>query len=112
MGNIITFTTYVPNADPCEFEGYSYLYALYSQSGTAFSETIIGLNTTNVDVHGDAEVLEKTGLGKGLSITPSMHVGRGKGSKAFIQSSTGAIQVIQLINPGMTKSGKVFWQEE
>jgi type IV pilus assembly protein PilY1 len=112
VGDIMTFTTYVPDADPCEFEGYSYLYTLYSQTGTAFSESIIGLNTSNVDADGNAEILHKTVLGKGLSITPSMHVGRGKGSKAFMQSSTGAIQVIHQTNPGMTKSGKVFWQEE
>jgi Tfp pilus tip-associated adhesin PilY1 len=112
VGDIVTFTTYVPNADPCEFEGYSYLYTLHFQTGTAFSESIIGLNNTNVDADGNSEVLKKTGLGKGLTITPSIHVGREKGSKAFIQSSTGAIQVIQQTNPGVTKSGKVSWQEE
>jgi type IV pilus assembly protein PilY1 len=51
-------------------------------------------------------------LGKGLTLTPNIHVGREEGSKAFIQTSTGAIEVIQQLNPGETKSGKASWREE
>jgi len=32
-----------------------------------------------------------------------------KGSKAFVQTSTGAIEVIEQINPGTTKSGVISW---
>ncbi|MBW2072785.1 MAG: hypothetical protein JRI89_16245, partial [Deltaproteobacteria bacterium] len=61
---------------------------------------------------GNPEVLKSIDMGKGLTITPNIHSGREKGSKAFVQISTGAIAVIQQANPGATKSGKVSWQEE
>ncbi len=35
----------------------------------------------------------------------------GKGSKAFLQTSTGAIIGIQQTNPGVTKSGGIYWRE-
>jgi type IV pilus assembly protein PilY1 len=44
-----------------------------------------------------------------LSVTPNIHVGRETGSKAYIQSSTGAITTLPQLNPGRTKSGKQYW---
>jgi type IV pilus assembly protein PilY1 len=111
LGDILTFTTYVPSLDPCEFEGYTYLYAVYYKTGTAFLASVIGLSETNVNTEGKAEVLRRTSLGKGLSITPNIHTGREEGSKVFVQTSTGAIEVVQQANPGGTKSGRVGWRE-
>jgi type IV pilus assembly protein PilY1 len=111
LGDILTFTTYVPSLDPCEFEGYTYLYAVYYRTGTAYFESVIGLSTTNVNASGKHEVLRRTSLGKGLSITPNIHTGREEGSKVFVQTSTGAIEVLQQSNPGGTKSGRVGWRE-
>ena len=115
LGDILTFTTYLPSADLCRFEGESYLYALYYGTGTAYSKSVIGLE-------GDAggptpppgspkKVLKKRSLGRGLTITPNVHTGRQKGSKVFIQTSTGAILGIDQQNPGVTKSGTLSWQE-
>jgi type IV pilus assembly protein PilY1 len=56
--------------------------------------------------------LRKQSLGKGLAISPAMHTGKEKGSKAFVQTSTGAILVIEQQNPGAVKSGKTYWMEE
>jgi type IV pilus assembly protein PilY1 len=56
-------------------------------------------------------VLRKTDLGKGLSTTPNIHTGEGDGSKAFVQSSTGAILSIEQTNPGVVKSGMKSWRE-
>ena len=109
LGEILTFTTYTPNSDPCEFEGFSNLYALHFKTGTAFSEPIIGFGD---DVLGTKkEIAKMLSLGKGLTLTPNIHVGREEGSKAFIQTSTGAIEVVQQLNPGVTKSGKASWSE-
>ena len=110
LGEILTFTTYTPNSDPCEFEGFSNLYALHYKTGTAFSEPIIGFGDD--DLGTKKEVAKMLSLGKGLTLTPNIHVGREEGSKAFIQTSTGAIEVIQQLNPGVTKSGKASWRED
>jgi type IV pilus assembly protein PilY1 len=57
------------------------------------------------------ETLRKISLGKGLAVSPAMHTGREEGSKAFVQTSTGAILVIEQTNPGAVKSGKSYWME-
>jgi type IV pilus assembly protein PilY1 len=114
LGDILTFTTYIPSLDPCEFEGYTNLYATYYKTGTAYFESIIGLGTKTFTVGTTTkkEVVRKMSLGRGLSITPNIHTGREAGSKIFVQTSTGAIEVLQQANPGMTKSGRVSWQEQ
>ncbi|MBN2123433.1 MAG: hypothetical protein JW821_04010, partial [Deltaproteobacteria bacterium] len=111
LGDILTFTTYVPSLDPCEFEGYTNLWATYYATGTAYYQSVIGLGDLTSPA-GKSDVLRKTRLGAGLSITPNIHVGREEGSKVFVQTSTGAIEVMQQANPGMTKSGRLSWQEE
>jgi type IV pilus assembly protein PilY1 len=111
LGEILTFTTYTPDTDPCAFEGTSDLYALYYKTGTAFAESIIGFGSRD-DGAGNQEIAKQLSLGKGLTVTPNIHVGREAGSKAFIQTSTGAIEVVVQANPGETKSGKASWREE
>jgi len=105
LGGLLTFTTYEPSDDACTMEGDSYLYFLYYKTGSAYKESVSGINSvTN-------EVKKSTNLGLGLTITPNIHTGKSKGSKAFIQTSTGAIIGIQQANPAATKSGGVYWRE-
>ena len=114
LGDLLTFTTYVPSNDPCEMEGFSYLYPLYFKTGTAYKESIIGLSSINSVTEGTEtkqEVLKATSLGLGLTMTPNIHVGKAGGSKAFVQTSTGAILGIKEANPGATKSGGIYWRE-
>jgi type IV pilus assembly protein PilY1 len=61
---------------------------------------------------GELEIKKTVSLGQGLAVTPNIHVGSEEGSKAFVQTSTGAIEVIEQINPGQTKSGVTSWQEQ
>ena len=49
LGDILTFTTYVPSADACTFGGASYLYALHYLTGTPYFESVIG--TVEGDLH-------------------------------------------------------------
>jgi len=113
LGDILTFTTYAPDPNACQNEGDSYLYATYYKTGTAFSSSVIGFGA-GVDPTDSTskEVLRKQSLGKGLAVSPAMHTGKEKGSKAFVQTSTGAILVIEQQNPGAVKSGKTYWMEE
>jgi type IV pilus assembly protein PilY1 len=113
LGDILTFTTYAPDPNACQNEGDSYLYATYYKTGTAFSRSVIGLgNETDPGDGSSKDVLRKQSLGKGLAVSPAMHTGREKGSKAFVQTSTGAILVIEQANPGAVKSGRTYWMQD
>ena len=105
LGGLLTFTTYEPSDDACTIEGDSYLYFLYYKTGSAYKESVSGIDSTT------NEVKKIINLGMGLTITPNIHTGKGKGSKAFIQTSTGAIIGIKQTNPEVTKSGGVYWRE-
>ena len=107
LGGILSFTTYVPSEDPCTFEGTSNLYALYYKTGTGYKKDIIG----SVGVDGGKRSLTKLPLGKGLARTPTIHMGRQEGSKAFVQLSTGDIVTIDEVNPLNPKSGLTSWKE-
>jgi type IV pilus assembly protein PilY1 len=113
LGDILTYTTYAPDPNSCQNEGDSSLYATYYKTGTAFSSSVIGFGANTDPGDGTSkEVLRKQSLGKGLAISPAMHTGREKGTKAFVQTSTGAILVIEQANPGAVKSGRTYWIED
>ncbi len=122
LGEILTFSTYVPSLDACEIEGNSNLYAIYYTTGTAYKKHIFNLIGTigvTEDRDGDGfnettsyEVLRKKSIGRGMTLTPNLHVGRNKGSKAFLQTSTGGIIGFEQKAPGFTKSGVISWQDE
>jgi len=112
LGDIVTFSTFVPNNDLCAYEGRSYLYALYYKTGTAYWEGVLMTDDNNgTGIGPNNKVVSKIDIGKGYSETPNIHTGREAGSKAFVQTSTGAIISIEQANPGITKSGKASWQE-
>ena len=113
FGSAVMFTTFIPNNDLCEYEGNSYLYGLYYKTGTGYYKGMLKTddnNGTGIDpvTH---KIVTKLNIGKGYSETSNIHIGRNTGSKAFVQTSTGAIIGIELINPGHTKSGITSWQE-
>lgn len=114
LGDVLTFTSYVPSTDVCQFEGVSNLYACYYTTGTAYPTAVIGLGTnsiTGTDGTAKYEVLRSTSLGKGLTMTPNIHTGKESGSNVYIQTSTGTILQIKEQNPGVVKSGVVSWEE-
>jgi Tfp pilus tip-associated adhesin PilY1 len=107
LGNIVTFTTYVPSNDYCNPEGNSYLWTPYYRTGTSYFRSVMGL----VDRGGKDEVIRKQLIGVGLATTPNIHSGGEEGTKAFVQTSTGAIISLEQSNPGVTKSGMQSWRE-
>jgi type IV pilus assembly protein PilY1 len=136
LGDVLTFTTYVPSMDVCQYEGVSYLYAAYFGTGTANEDSIIGTETVETgggdtgggdtgggdtgggdagggDTEEGAEkkALRSKSLGDGLTITPNIHTGQQEGSAVYVQTSTGTILKIDEENPGVVKSGKVSWRE-
>ena len=103
LGSTLIFTTYVPPSDVCDFQGQSSLYALYYTTGTAYYQPVIGKNTDN-------SLASSIYLGQGLAATPNIHIGGEEGSKAFVQTSTGEIIVVDVMNATSTKSGMKSWR--
>ncbi len=110
IGGLLSFTTFIPSDDICVASGESNLWALYYKTGTAFYNGILG--TTSQTVNGESleKASRKISLGQGLATSPSIHVGREKGSVVFVQSSTGEIKRIEEENPLSTKSGRLSWR--
>lgn len=102
LGGAVVFTSYTPSNDVCSFEGSSKLWGVYYKTGTAFYRPILGATGTTFNTFID--------LGQGMALTPNIHIGE-KGSTAFIQSSTGAIETIKIENPESARSGTLFWRE-
>jgi type IV pilus assembly protein PilY1 len=107
LGDLVTFTTYTPTADVCDFRGTSSLYLLYYKTGTAYYKPVAGTDSQT------DEVIKTLDLGEGMTTTPNLFSQDGTNeTTAFVQSSTGAIITIDETNPGTTTSGKISWQEE
>lgn len=111
LGGLLTFTTYQPWDDVCLPEGLAFLYGSYYQTGTAWHERVFAPADIGVDANGN--VVDRLGIGRGLALTPNLHLGRHTGSKAFVQTSTGAI--VEIPQPNLpiknAKSGKTKWDE-
>jgi type IV pilus assembly protein PilY1 len=116
LGGLVTFSTYLPDvADICKHEGDSYLSAIYYKTGTASYESVIGTDDTVTIVEGGEtkeKIKRRTSLGYGVASSPSLHVGKRKGAKVIIQTSTGEIvEVDQESLPGAYKSRPLHWLE-
>ncbi|MCD6429727.1 MAG: hypothetical protein J7L57_00710 [Deltaproteobacteria bacterium] len=111
LGDIVTFSTFVPDNDLCASEGESYLYALHYKTGTAYWKGVLLTKDYPGGIDAANKVVYRIRAGKGYSTTPNIHSGKEKGSRSFLQTSTGAIISIAQENPGITKSGGVYWRE-
>ena len=116
LGGLVTFSTYLPDvADICKHEGDSYLSAIYYKTGTASYESVIGTDDTVTITEGGEtkeKIKRRTSLGYGVASSPSLHVGKRKGAKVIIQTSTGEIvEVDQESLPGAYKSRPLHWVE-
>ncbi|MFP3871098.1 MAG: pilus assembly protein, partial [Syntrophobacteria bacterium] len=111
LGGVVLAPSFVPNDDICGFGGDSYLYALYFETGTAYFESVIGLEDDTEAPEGEQKVKDKTMLGTGLASSLGIHVGREAGARGFIQQSTGTVSEIDLQPPLFLKSGFVNWRE-
>jgi type IV pilus assembly protein PilY1 len=115
LGGITTVTTFLPNDSACAFEGESFLYTLYYKTGTSYKDPIIGYTNRHITYAGDTlkETARRISLGNGVAATPSLHVGEAEGVKAFVQASTGEIEIIEEINlPEAFRSKPLFWLQE
>jgi type IV pilus assembly protein PilY1 len=111
LGGLLTFTSYQPFNDKCKAEGQSFLYGLHYQTGTAPVDSVFGTYTDNTKTY----IKEKMSLGRGLSTSPSIHIGSSEdyAAKAFIQTSTGEIIEItqERLPVDNTHSGRQGWSD-
>jgi hypothetical protein len=75
----------------------AFLYGSYYQTGTAWHERVFA--PSGIDIDADGNVIDRLSIGRGLAMTPNLHVGKHAGSKAFVQTSTGAIVEIRNTRP-------------
>lgn len=113
LGGLLTFTSYQPYDDVCKAEGLSYLYGVHYQTGTAWIKNVFGTYDLDADT---TIVKDRLDLGKGLALTPSLHVGAGDpDATAFVQTSTGEIWEVGQEDLPLSiniKSGRTSWQQK
>lgn len=107
LGGLLNFTTYSPGGvdDVCDSEGESMLYSLYYLTGTSWIRNVFGQQNP------DGYVVFTRSLGPGMTITPSLHLGKQEGAKVFVQTSTG--EIIEIDQPELPikniRSGRSSW---
>jgi len=110
IGGIVLFTTYKPTGDVCSIFGGSNLYALFYETGTAFSRPIVGTEVQNIGGEDKEVIKKKASLGKGMPTSVGLAVG--ETIMGFVQQSTGAIKQIEQ-EPGLNiRSGLTGWRED
>ncbi|TBR21597.1 MAG: hypothetical protein EPO63_08510, partial [Candidatus Nitrosotenuis sp.] len=104
IGGVVLFTSFVPDSDTCALGGSSWFYAIYYETGSAFSSSIIGVS--------GGTVLKKSAESSvGMASSIAVHSGREAGAKAFVQMSTGQATVVGFNTAFNIKSGIIAWRE-
>ena len=102
VGGVVLITTFTPDSDICAMLGDSSIYALYYETGTAYSKPVLGTS-------GDT-VLRSKSLGKGMPTTVGVAIG--KKTKGYVQTSTGTIVEIEADPASPVRSGPASWREK
>jgi type IV pilus assembly protein PilY1 len=105
IGGIVLFSTFTPTDDVCGFQGEGKLYATYFETGSAYTKSAIGEETTG-------EVKRSISLGQGMPSMAGLHIGAEEGARGFIQNGTGSISEVDTEPPFKFKSGVMIWQEK
>ncbi|MDL2328128.1 hypothetical protein LJC71_00040 [Desulfosarcina sp. OttesenSCG-928-A07] len=116
LGGMVFFSTWTPSADICAPGGETALYALYYETGTAWSPSVVK----------DASDI-KTDPYTGTSASPAsvrifsdtgapppsigFYLGQGPGTTAFLQLSTGKLQRLELETAFSLKSAITGWRD-
>jgi type IV pilus assembly protein PilY1 len=121
VGGTVFFTTFVPTSDICKASGDGYLYALYYQTGTAYTQSAIGESAVGTNTVANRSISLGAGLpsqmaiqlgaqGAGADGTVSSS-GCTSGMTGFIQASTGALGQLCGSTAGPAWSRMVAWRD-
>ncbi len=97
VGGLVLSSTYTPVDDPCEFGGGSVFYAQYYLTGTAYRTHVLESQDSETYDDDTYDVVAKK-FGGDLVGAPPPSIGiqaRGENIRAFVQQSTGEIQIIE-----------------
>ncbi len=106
LGGVLLASSFVPNTDICSFQGDSYLYALYYETGAAYIKPVIGTET----ISGVDYISKSISLGKGMPTT--VGIGIGQSARGYVQTSTGTIVELDIEPALSVKSGPAGWREK
>ncbi len=114
LGDIVLFPSFKPEGAICKSGGNSYLYALYYETGTAFSKAVIGTGGASVDIGGHQyfELNKRITLGAGMPTSVVIHAGREEGVKGMVQLGTGVVKEIDITPATSPQSKVIFWREK
>ncbi|NOZ67834.1 MAG: hypothetical protein GXP46_00970, partial [Deferribacteres bacterium] len=103
--------TYIPGENSCSYEGESNVYAVYYETGTAYSEYVFkqqeDLSTGQFSV-----IARVKKLGTGVPSSIGGHITEGGTAKGFSQQSTGSILENENILPISLQSKILGCQDE
>jgi len=102
LGGIVLFTTYKPTSNMCSVFGDSLLYALYYETGTAYSQAVVGTTGDTVD--------RTESLGEGMPTAVGVAIG--ENVVGYVQKSTGEIVRIETHPAFAVRSGPSSWKEK
>ncbi|MFP4039657.1 MAG: pilus assembly protein [Desulfosudaceae bacterium] len=113
FGGVTLCSSYTPLYDPCLFGGYSNLYSVYYETGTAYKEhLLLDYDDGEWDYDGQTYTLVSKKSPSFVGAPPpsiGIHSGR-EGSSAFIQQSTGQILKLNMDTALKIRSGLSGWR--
>ena len=71
IGGIVFFPSFTPTGDVCSSSGSGTLYALFYQTGSAYTESVIGTEVSGSDTN----VSRSVSMGTGLASQAAVHIG-------------------------------------
>lgn len=113
FGGGVFSLTFAPDREVCASGGWSYLYALYYLTGTAYYSPIFGTDPGDTINEEEAVIpLLSIGAGKpgGISIFNASDEGAASGVNT--QGNDGRIHQTEIATPFNTKNRKLFWKNE
>jgi type IV pilus assembly protein PilY1 len=105
FGGIAFYPTFTPNTEICKGEGTTNFYALYFLTGTGFTKQILTIdNPTSITYNNNGQTVTADIVAVKLPTSmqgappPSvgLHTGKEDGAKAFIQLSTGVVELLDV----------------
>jgi type IV pilus assembly protein PilY1 len=126
IGGLTLFTTFSPKGDVCDYGGFSTLWALFYETGTAFYRSVFrgGYGEEDIDIDGVTHTVinESFDLGSGTTSSVGIHLGKqndrsgedgvqGDLATGFVQQGTGTVIDIEFETALKVRSGLRSWEE-
>jgi type IV pilus assembly protein PilY1 len=118
FGGLAFYATFTPSTDVCESEGSTNFYALYYITGTGYTEQIFDIenpDTVTFSDNGQSQTQDVVAVKLPTPMIgappPSvgLHTGKEDGAKAYIQLSTGVVELIDVDSAIFMKSVITDW---